>query len=222
VKVALVKYGYIIRNSLIASFGLLFLTGCSVFGIRTTEEPKYIVIKQQGDIQLREYSDYVVAETTVVGDFSEAGDVSFRRLFGYISGKNQGNRKIDMTAPVLARSDNNESGEKLEMTAPVVASPVNNGWTFAFVLPAGYTLDNAPIPTSPEISIKVVDSRRVAALEYTGSWDERLFSNQSKNLYAWISENKLKAVSEPRVAGYDPPWTLPFLRRNEVLIDVGP
>lgn len=207
-------------RGILAAAAVLIQSGCSVFGIRSAEEASYVVLDEQDEFQLREYAGLVVAVTTVKAEFDDAGNEAFGRLFGYISGENQTNQKVSMTAPVLASEEDGANGESIEMTAPVIADQEADGWRYAFVLPNSYTLANAPIPTNPEVKLVQVEPKLVAVLRFSGSWNETDFRTNSDRLLLWISENQLESASSPRVAGYDPPWTIPFLRRNEVMIDV--
>lgn len=205
---------------LLAVSAILLQSGCSVFGIRSAEEASYVVLDDQEDFQLREYAGLIVAETTVKAAFDDAGKEAFGRLFGYISGENQASQKIAMTAPVLASEDDGRSGESIDMTAPVIAEQAAEGWRYAFVLPDSYTMANAPTPTNPGIRLVEIKPKLVAVLRFSGLWDEKDFRKNADKLQSWLSKNQLEAVSLPRIAGFDPPWTLPFLRRNEVMIDV--
>jgi effector-binding domain-containing protein len=199
---------------------IVFPLGCSVFGIRTTEEAGYEVIRQDGSFELREYDELVIVETTVEKDFEEAGNIAFRRLFKYISGENAAKTEIAMTAPVVADPAQPPEGEKIAMTAPVLSEEQEGGWRYVFVLPASFSIDTAPAPTNPDVRLVSVPAKKVAALRYSGSWNEDAMRDNSRELQQWIEANGLKPVSAPRAAGYDPPWTIPFLRRNEILIDV--
>jgi hypothetical protein len=201
---------------------LLLQSGCSLFGIRSTDEAPYSVLEEQGQYQIRQYESLLVATTIVDSDFDEAGKQAFRRLFNYISGDNRADREIAMTAPVLATENAVTDGEKIEMTAPVISEKQDRGWRFSFVLPAGYTLENSPLPNDERVSLQQIPARKVASLQYSGSWQQERFDTNSELLLQWIREQQLQPNSLPRVAGYDPPWTLPFLRRNEVLVDIKP
>jgi hypothetical protein len=201
---------------------LLLQTGCSLFGIRSTEEAPYSVLEEQGQYQIRHYESLIVATTIVDSDFDEAGKQAFRRLFNYISGDNKAAREIAMTAPVIATENAAMDSEKIAMTAPVMREKRDQGWRFSFVLPAGYTLENSPLPNDERVSLQQIPARKVASLQYSGSWQQERFDANSELLLQWLSEQKLQPDSLPRVAGYDPPWTLPFLRRNEVLVDIKP
>lgn len=208
-------------RTIVAVAVLLLQTGCSVFGIRSAEEASYVVLEQQGDFELREYASLVVVETTIDGEFKDAGGQAFKRLFGYISGENNGSQKIAMTAPVIASTEGDADGEKIDMTAPVIAEEQQGGWRYAFVLPAGYTLDSAPTPLNPDVRIREIKTRRVAALSYSGRWNQSAFGEHAKRLLDWLQLKQIEPASLPRSAAYDPPWTIPFLRRNEVLVDLG-
>ena len=207
-------------RALLTALVLLLQSGCSVFGIRGTEQAAYSVIEQQDQFELRAYEPLVIAQTFVDGDFDKAGKIAFGRLFGYISGDNTSASKIAMTAPVIAQQPDFGVGEKISMTAPVTAEKSSLGWRFAFVLPAGYRLDNAPTPASEDVTLATVRARRVAVKRYSGWWNESSYRENLQLLQDWMQQNKLEADSQPRYAGYDPPWTLPFLRRNEVMIDI--
>jgi len=207
---------------MLALVAVLIQSGCSVFGVSSTEEASYIVLDEQDDFELREYAGLVMVETTVKAEFDKAGKEAFGRLFAYISGENRAAQKIAMTAPVLVDEENSTTGESIDMTAPVIADEATDGWRYAFVLPKSYTMANAPMPTNPKVRLIEVHPKLVAVLRYTGVLNEGNFRENSSRLLNWISEKQLESLSSPRVAGYDPPWTLPFLRRNEVMIDVSP
>ncbi len=196
-----------------------FPLGCSVVGIRTVDEPAFTVLMQEGSFAVRQYEEIVIAETTVADeDYKEAGSIAFRRLFRYISGDNVNGKEIAMTAPVFA--DKEEDGEKIAMTAPVLAEQQTAGWRYAFVLPDDFDLASAPKPTDPKVVLSVIPKKKVAVIRYAGRWQEAIMREKAAELSKFIEKNGLKPVSTPRSARYDPPWTIPFLRRNEVMIDV--
>lgn len=200
--------------------GLIGLTlgGCSLLGIRTADEAGYAVVDVRDDIELRDYSAYVTVETVVDADFNDAGNQAFRRLFGYISGDNRAREDIEMTAPVIASES--DGGEDIEMTVPVIAAEESSGWRYAFVLPTRFTIDNAPLPLREDVVLREVEPRRVAVLTFAGSWRESRFRDNLQRLFDWIEANGYEPESEPRFASYDPPWAIPFLRRNEIMIDI--
>jgi DNA gyrase inhibitor GyrI len=206
--------------SLIAALAIFLQTGCSLFGIRSSEEAAYKLLQEQGQFQIRQYEPLVVATTQVDGDIDEAGKQAFRRLFDYISGGNRSQQEIAMTTPVLASVNTTIKGEKIAMTAPVTSEKQDRGWRFSFVLPAAFTLQNAPVPSDERVSLAQLSSRRVAVKQYPGSWSQAKFDDNAELLSQWLRQHQFQPSSPPRLARYDPPWTLPFLRRNEVLIDI--
>ena len=205
---------------IVGSIGIFSTTGCSLVGIRTSEEAKYEVLKKYDHIEIREYAELIVVETYVNTDYDEAGNIAFKKLFAYISSENLSKTKISMTAPVMSKEGNAVDGEKIPMTSPVLGERQAKGWRYSFVLPAGYTLEDAPLPTNPDVKLTKIPRKKVAAIRYSGSWKEQTMREKSEKLVEWIRANGFEVLSKPRSAGYDPPWTVPFLRRNEIMIDV--
>ena len=214
---------------LLALAASLFVAGCSVFGGKAADEPAYRLVEQDGAIEIREYAGFAVAETIVVAPFGEATGIGFRRLFDYISGANRGATKIEMTAPVLTEP----KGEKIAMTAPVLAQPRNEmrevtassltpggdeSWTIAFVLPEGVTAETAPTPTDDRVTLRDLPSRRVASIKFTGRFRNAAAEEKRQLLADWLAARGLTHQGDWQFAGYNPPWTVPALRRNEVLV----
>ena len=194
---------------------------CAVFFVATgdgmaLEEAKYTVIMREGSFELRQYEPHIVAETMVKGDYDKAGNEGFRRLFKYISGENQKKQSIAMTAPV----SQDAGPEKIAMTAPVSQEQTGGQWRIAFVMPSEYTLDTLPQPVDPKVLLKQVPARRMAAITYSGSWSKARYEEHKALLEAFIQKQKLSPLGEPVLARYNSPFTLWFLRRNEVLIPV--
>ena len=199
----------------------MFTTGCSVFGSASVEEAPYELVSEDGKFEIRDYEKVVVAETRVEADYSEAGNTAFRRLFDYISGENVASEEIAMTAPVVAEDTADaDVSEEIAMTAPVSSQKDGNTWRYQFVLPSGYTLDNAPRPLNPEITLAETSPKRVAVVRYAWLATDKARSKNTQALLDWMESQGLAPESEPRWAGYNPPWTLPPFRRNEVLIDI--
>ena len=203
-------------KKLITVLTTIFLTGCSVFGIRTADQPTYQVLNDYGHIQIRRYPALVVAETEVIADYKNSSNQGFQRLAGYIFGNNQKKQKMAMTAPVIQQ----QQAETLAMTAPVIQQQSGDVWLMAFVLPKGYSVLTAPLPNDQAVIIKELPEKKVAVIQYTGSLCESGIEENSETLKSWLTQQGYKALSPSRSAAYDPPWTLPFLRRNEVHIDI--
>jgi hypothetical protein len=196
----------------------LLSAGCSLFGKGSEEQPSYQVVLKQDNKEIRKYESYIVAKTTISGSFKDAQSEGFRILAGYIFGKNKSQQKIAMTAPVVQKSES----EKISMTAPVViASNENKSWTMTFSMPSQFTIETLPVPTDKRIQIEKVEERFVAAITYSGFWGESKNADEAKKLKEWMKGNQdYELISEAMFAGYNPPWTLPFLRRNEMLIEL--
>jgi hypothetical protein len=197
----------------IALLATLILTGESAMSI---EKPKYTVVMKSSGIEYREYEPYIVAETVVTDEFSDAGNEGFRRLFRYISGDNMVQEKIAMTVPV----ERAPASEKIAMTAPVERAPSANGWRVSFVVPSQYTLDTVPVPSDPRVKIRQVPARVVAALRYSGRWTNRNHSEKRSTLLDAIDSSGTRAVGMVSSAVYNPPFTPPFMRRNEVMVEI--
>jgi hypothetical protein len=221
-----------IKINLMRFFTLTLLgalsTGCSIFGYRSSEQPTYKVLLKQENNEIRKYQSHIIAKTTVTGTFEEAQSKGFRILSGYIFGKNKSQKKIAMTSPVLLKPG--LSSEKIEMTAPVVIAPINHdkdrvvsSWAMTFNMPAKYNLENLPEPEDSRIVIETIPTRFIAAQVFSGFWGASGNQIKADQLIKWLNKgNQYKAVSKPMFAGYNPPWTLPFFRRNEMLIEVKP
>jgi len=200
---------------------ILCLIFCALFFViagegMANEEAKYTVIMKEGNYELRQYESHIVAETAVDGDFDKAGNDGFRRLFKYISGENQKKQSIAMTTPVSQEA----GSEKIAMTAPVSQEQTGGQWRIAFVMPSEYTMDTLPQPVDPKVSLRQVPSRRMAAITYSGTWSRERYEAQKTLLGAFIQKQKLSPLGEPVLARYNSPFTLWFLRRNEVLVPV--
>ena len=204
-------------NSLIALI-LLALFGLFFGGedLMAAPEAQFTVIEKERDFELRRYEPQIVAETFLEGDFSDGGNKGFRSLFEYINGKNRKRISIPMTAPVLEEI----ASEKIPMTAPVNQGREGGKWVISFVMPSDYTLETLPEPLDPGVSLKIVPGRLVAALKYSGTWSRNRYDEKQALLEKMVRAHGLIPLSEPVFARYNPPWTLWFLRRNEVLIPV--
>ncbi len=192
----------------------LFLQGCSVFGIRTVEMLDYQVLDKEGSFDIRQYEEYWAVQTEIEGDYQESTSKGFRLLFNYISGNNKQQEKIAMTGPVIQQ----EKGEKIAMTGPVMQQKKETGWMMGFVLPSKYNMGQPPEPLAPEVKLVKYPGYRAAALSYSGNLREKKYNAKVKELMDIVRAKGLQPIGEPFSAGYDPPWTIPFLKHNEVLV----
>jgi hypothetical protein len=182
------------------------------------EKPAYKVLYTDGDIEYRQYEPYLVSETVVqtTNGYSDAGNEGFRRLFNYISGDNASQAKIDMTAPV----ERMPSSEEIAMIAPVEQDAAAEAWRVTFMLPTDFTLENAPVPTDDRVRIREVPGRLMAVLKYSGRWTERNLAKRSEQLLDSVAAASIDRIGEVISAAYDPPFMPPFMRRNEVMVEV--
>lgn len=179
---------------------------------RTIEEPDYEVLRTVGEVELREYAPYVVAEVLITGPANEAGNRAFPILAGYIFGKNKGERKFAMTAPVTQTA----APVRMAMTAPVTQTSASEGTAVHFVLPKGVTLANAPEPMDSRVQLREVQAHRVGAIRYSGLWTESNNQAQLVKLQAELRAADLDWTGDPVYARYNGPMTPWFMRRNEI------
>jgi effector-binding domain-containing protein len=198
--------------SLILISPLLFCS-CVTMGI---EKAKYEVIEKQGKFEIRQYKPQIVAETVVDTDFDKAGNVAFRKLFNYISGENRKKESIAMTAPVNQKS----SHEKIAMTAPVNQQKSEEKYVISFLMPSKYSMETLPEPLDPNVRLRKIPARKIAAVRYSGSWSRKKYEQKKKLLEEFIDNKGLRIIGQDIFARYDPPFQPFFLKRNEVLYEV--
>ncbi|WP_232004918.1 heme-binding protein [Mycobacterium sp. ACS1612] len=172
-------------------------------GIRTVEEPDYRCEKLTKHVQIRHYGPRVAAETIVGSDEMSARNEGFRRLAGFIFGRNHG-------------------GDRIAMTAPVAAASAESGWVIRFYMPAERTLATLPMPDDDRVRLVEVPAESVAVLRFTGTATPEAVAAQTAALRHALQAYGFETVGSPVTWLYDPPWTIPWRRRNEVAIGVTP
>lgn len=205
--------------------GSLLISG----GAMATEEPDYTVLSQVDDFELRRYDEQLVAQTWVSGDQDSASREGFKVLADYIFGNNTassgGSSKISMTAPVTMQADSKESGnesQKIAMTAPVSMQQDNGKWRVQFTMPSQYTMQTLPKPNNPNVEIIEVPAQTYGVIKFSWLAGEEKVATKTEALQTWMQNQNLTPTGEPELARYNPPWTLPFMRRNEVMIAYQP
>lgn len=207
---------------------LLVLTAAFAPTAMATEEPKFETIARDGAFELRLYAPMIVAETWVEGSLGEGSNAGFRRIAGYIFGRNrsrtaEGSEKIAMTVPVTMQPG---AAQKIAMTAPVTTeaaadprAPTSGGkWRMHFVMPAQYTMATLPVPEDPTVSLREVPAQRTAVRTFSGFVTEDRVREETALLLGWMKGRGLQPSAPPQLARYNPPWSIPFLRRNEILV----
>jgi hypothetical protein len=179
------------------------------------EEPAYTVESTRDGWEIRRYPSTIQARVTVAGTYDEAVRDGFRVLAAYIFGGNAPRASIAMTAPVSAQR---AGGDRIAMTAPVAATAVGDeAWTVAFTMPSAWSLETLPAPLDPRVTLVALDGARVAARPFGGWATAARVARQQAALLEALHGAGLDAGA-PTVAQYNPPWTLPPLRRNEILV----
>lgn len=182
-----------------------------------TEEPKFVSLLREGNVELREYPALVVAEVSVGGSHDEAANAGFRLLAGYIFGGNTQRERMSMTAPVV---QSRAASESIAMTAPVIQVADKGMWTVQFVMPASKTLDTLPVPNDDRVHLRAVPANRVAVVRFSGLARADSVVERTAELREFIAKHQLKPTGTAALARYNPPWTPWFMRRNEVMIPV--
>ena len=212
----------------IFSVGLLIGLFCTGHAM-AIEEPKYEVVQTEGAFEIRKYAPILVAETFVDGDMDEASNKGFRLIADFIFGNNQiadssASSKIAMTAPVTVEP----VSKKIAMTAPVTIEPQSSEsnmqaakkWRIHFVMPSQFTLANIPKPKNDAVTLRDVPSKFFVVHSYSGFNSLARVQAKTDEALEWANRKALKVLGQPQLSRYDPPWTLPMFRRNEIMLEV--
>lgn len=180
------------------------------------EQPEYRVIATSESYEIREYDPYIVAETVVTGNLRSSGNAAFRRLAGYIFGKNEAGQKMNMTAPVETRRADGED-------AMMLAQPRGEQqFTYAFVMEREFALEALPKPNDARVTLREIPGRTVAVRAFSGRWTDGNYEKNETALVTALRSDGYTLDGAPMLARYDGPFTPWFLRRNEVMVDVAP
>ena len=171
------------------------------------EQPTYKIIKST-DFEIRKYKDRLAVET----DYSKDNS-GFRDLFKYISGANSTSEKVTMTIPVT-------QSLKIDMTAPITQTKKNDIMVMQFFLPANFTLENAPKPTNEKVRLVIIGEGYYAVLKYSGRLTDKNYLKHYRKLLIYLKNDSIEFLEPAIRATYNGPLTLPFLRRNEVMIKI--
>lgn len=177
-------------------------------------EPNYVVIKTDGNIEIRKYSAFLAAQVEVAGDRYTAINKGFRILADFIFGNNNAKNKLAMTAPVI------QQNTEISMARSVALQKKTNSWMVQFIMPSGYTIVNLPKPKNNAIIILQIPEKKYVVIRFSGSSSEANLSKYVNLLESYIRKNKLTVIGQPIFAFYNPPWILPFLRRNEIMFEL--
>ncbi len=187
--------------------------------VMATEEPKYSVLEKEPPFEIRSYAPMIVAEVQVDGDLDAASSQGFRLIAAYIFGQNQVSEKIAMTAPVMVE-DQKQNSAKIAMTVPVGVESNAGKWTVSFVMPAEYTIETIPKPMNSQVQLRQIPAIKKAVISFTGFYNQQKVAEKTLELEQWMKTRNLQGVGAPNFSRYNPPWTLPFMRRNEVMMNL--
>ena len=179
------------------------------------EKPDYKVIQSEQNIEIRQYEPMIIAEVEVDGKREDAIGDGFRLLADYIFGNNTVQQVITMTAPVQQKENQN-----IAMTAPVQQQSTGKSWRMSFVMPSKYRLDSLPVPNNNRVRLKEILTKKFVVIEFSGTNSNENVTKHENQLMNYIEANQINIISSPKYAFYNAPWTLPFLRRNEVMIEI--
>jgi len=207
---------FALKILIVVLVGIIILAALVGKIMSNVEQPDYKLITSDENVEIRDYSPMILAEVEVSGERKQAIGEGFKILADYIFGNNTSNIKMEMTAPVT-----NELSEKMTMTAPVMQEQHMDKWKVRFVMPKKYSPETLPKPNSKDVVLIYLPARRFAVIRFSGLANDKNIKQHTEELETYISAEKLKSIGEPILAFYNPPWTPPFLRRNEVMIEIG-
>ena len=194
----------------------LAVTAWGVSPAMATEEPAFTLVQKQGNFEIRDYAPVIVAEVTLQGGAERARNAGFQPLADYIFAKDRKGPQIAMTAPVTQAPR-----EQIAMTAPVTQRADSaSSWTVGFTMPAKYTMETLPAPVNPSVKLIPHPAKRMAVVRFSGTGSAGEMEQVRGDLMKQVATLGLTPVGAPVFAFYDPPWTLPFFRRNEVMVEL--
>jgi len=181
------------------------------------EQAAYTVLEKKDGYEVRQYAPRIVAQTTVQGGYGKSLNEGFTIIAGYIFGGNTTQEKIAMTAPVLDRA---VSSENIAMTAPVMATLGGQSHVVSFVMPSSYTLETLPKPNDSRVQLVEVPAQKMAVRRFSWGWSEGRVTKIENQLRAALARDGVTVMGAPQFAGYNAPWTPPWMVRNEVMVEV--
>lgn len=199
---------------------LILASMVQTFGMRVgAEQPRYTVLETSGPVEIRRYEPRIAAETTIPGGEMDARNEGFRRIAGYIFGGNAGRADIAMTSPV-AQTASKPASQEIAMTSPVAQVKAGEGWKVQFFMPSKYRMADLPVPNDPTVKLVELPPQTYAVVRFTGSRDGKAVARHTGELVAQLKAQGRAYAGQPVAWFYDPPWTIPFVRRNEVAVEL--
>lgn len=196
--------------------GLILIVGVLAGPLMSdVEKPDYKVIQSEQNIEIRHYEPMIIAEVEVEGKREDAIRDGFRLIADYIFGNNKVKLDIAMTSPVQQ-----QESQKIAMTAPVQQQSTGRSWQISFVMPSKYIMESLPEPNNDRVRLKEILTKKFVVIEFSGTNSNENVTKHENQLMNYIEANQIKIIGSPKYAFYNAPWTLPFMRRNEVMIEI--
>ena len=201
---------------IVVVIGIILISAIAVGPIMSrVETPAYEVIKSQGKIEIRQFGPMIIAEVQVQGERADAISKGFRLLADYIFGNNTTRQNIAMTAPVQQREST-----QIAMTAPMQQQSTKDSWLVSFVMPSEYSMESLPKPKNDRVTLKKVPPQQFIVITFSGTSSDENLREHEEELIEFIKSKNISVTGTPKYAFYNPPWTLPLMRRNEVMIEI--
>ena len=201
---------------IVVVIGIILISAIAVGPIMSrVETPAYEVIKSQGKIEIRQFRTMIVAEVQVQGERADAISKGFRLLADYIFGNNTTRQNIAMTAPVQQREST-----QIAMTAPMQQQSTKDSWLVSFVIPSEYSMESLPKPKNDRITLKKIPPQQFIVITFSGTSSDENLREHEEELIEFIKANNISVTGTSKYAFYNPPWTLPLMRRNEVMTEI--
>lgn len=201
---------------LASTIGIVFISAVLVGLLMSlVEKPVYEVIASQKNIEIRSYKPMIIAEVEIEGTRKDTISQGFRVVASYIFGNNTVKQNIAMTAPVQQ-----QKSQKVAMTVPVQQQSTGQSWKVSFVMPAKYSIENLPKPNDNRVRLKKIPAKKFIAIKFSGTNSNKNIAKHEKQLMDYIKAHQVNIASPPKYAFYNPPWTLPCIRRNEVMVEI--
>ena len=196
---------------------VVLVFGAAMIGpiMSNVEVPAYKIVKKEQNIEVRQYPPLIIAEVKTAGSRQASIGDGFRILADFIFGNNEGEKQLSMNGPITQ-----QEGIKIAMTAPVQQEKTDAEWATSFIMPSKFSIDTIPNPINDRIKIIQIPSKRYAVITFSGRSTEENLTKHTNELGKYMNGSSYSKVGNAKYAFYNPPWTLPFLRRNEVQFEI--
>ena len=196
---------------------VVLVFGAAMIGpiMSNVEVPAYKILKKEQNIEIRQYPPLIIAEVKTAGSRQASISDGFRILADFIFGNNEGEKQLSMNGPITQ-----QEGIKIAMTAPVQQEKTDTEWAISFIMPSKFSIDTIPNPINDRIKIIQIPSKRYAVVTFSGRSTEENLTTHTNELEKYINGSNYSKAGNEKYAFCNPPWTIPFLRRNEIQFEL--